>query len=238
VMALALARLPFEKLGSAFEPVAYPTFARLQSDTPALRRYFLGLSLGTAAIALPACLGLIISANVLVPAIIGPQWTAVVRPLQVAALATPLIFHLGLVTALFNAAGRVDLSLRITTITSLLTILAVFISVRFGITAVAAASGIAFALPWAYAEILALRRIDLHWREVARTLFPALSASLGMAASVYAASLLLPAGWPNMARLGTEISVGLVAYVAWALVLHRHTVVGQLRSLRAAWSPG
>jgi len=237
VMALALARLPFEKLGSAFEPVAYPTFARLQSDAPGLRRYFLGLSLGTAAIALPGCLGLIVTANVLVPAIIGSQWTAVVRPLQVAALATPLIFHLGLVTALFNAAGRVDLSLRITTITSLLTILAVFLSVQFGITAVAAASGIAFALPWAYAEFLALRRIDLHWREVTRTLFPALSASVGMAAAVYAVSLLLPLGWTNLARLAVEVSLGLVAYVSWALVLHRNMVVGQLRSLRAAWRP-
>jgi O-antigen/teichoic acid export membrane protein len=237
VMAVALARLPFEKLGSAFEPVAYPTFARLQSDAPALRRYFLGLSLGTMAIALPGCLGLIVTANVLVPAIIGSQWNAVVRPLQVAALATPLVFHLGLVSALFNAMGRVDVNLRITTLTTLLTILAVLLSVQFGITAVAAASGLAFVLPWVYAEILALRRIDLHWREVARTLFPALSASLGMAASVYAASLLLPPGWPDLARLAVEVSVGLVAYVAWALVLHRNTVVNQLRSLRTAWSP-
>jgi O-antigen/teichoic acid export membrane protein len=236
VMATSLARLPLEKLGSAFEPVAYPTFARLRSDVPGLRRYFLGLSLGTMAIALPACLGLIVTAKLLVPAVIGPQWTAVVLPLQIAAVATPLAFHLGLVSALFNAMGRVELSLRITTLTSILTIAAVLISVKFGIAAVAAATGIAFAITWVYAEVLALRMIELRWREIARTLLPALSASLGMAASVYAVSLLLPPAWPDLARLAVEVGVGVVAYILWAFALHRDTVVHQLRSLRAAWT--
>lgn len=236
VMATSLARLPLEKLGSAFEPVAYPTFARLRSDAPALRRYFLGLSLGTMAIALPACLGLIVTARVLVPTILGMQWNAVVLPLQIAALATPLAFHLGLVTSLFNALGRVDLSLRVTTLTSVLTIAAVFVSVKFGIAAVAAASGIAFAVIWVYAEILALRMIELRWREMARTLLPALSASLGMAASVYLVSLLLPREGHGLARLAVEVSVGVVTYIAWAFLLHRSTVVHQLRTLRAAWT--
>jgi O-antigen/teichoic acid export membrane protein len=236
VMSLALARLPLEKLGSAFEPVAYPTFAKLQADTPALRRYFLALSLGTMAIALPACFGLIVTAGLLVPVVIGSQWTAVVHPLQVAALATPLAFHLTLVSALFNATGRVDLSLRVTTLTSVLTIIAVFVSVRFGITAVAAGSALAFALIWIYAEFLALRRIDLHWRDLVSTLLPVISASLGMAASVFAASRLMPSGWPAAARLGIEVTVGVVTYVGWALLWHRGAVINQLRSLRAAWS--
>jgi len=236
VMALALARLPLEKLGSAFEPVAYPTFARLQNDVPALRRYFLGLSLGTMAIALPACVGLIVTAKLLVPVVIGSQWSEVVSPLQVAAIATPLAFHLTIVSALFNALGRVDLSLRVTTLTSLLTIVAVFLSVRFGITAVAAASGLVFALTWTYAEFLALRRIDLHWRELVQTLLPALSSALGMGAAVYIVSRLLPGTWPAVARLVTEVMAGVVTYVAWALLLHRNSVVTQLRSLRAAWS--
>ncbi len=236
VMALALARLPLEKLGSAFEPVAYPTFARLQNDVPALRRYFLGLSLGTMAIALPACVGLIVTAKLLVPVVIGSQWSEVVSPLQVAAIATPLAFHLTIVSALFNALGRVDLSLRVTTLTSLLTIVAVFLSVRFGITAVAAASGLVFALTWTYAEVLALRKIDLHWRELVQTLLPALSSALGMGAAVYIVSRLLPGTWPAVARLVTEVMVGVVTYAAWALLLHRNSVVTQLRSLRAAWS--
>ncbi len=236
VMALALARLPLEKLGSAFEPVAYPTFARLQNDVAALRRFFLGLSLGTMAIALPACLGLIVTAKLLVPVVIGSQWSEVVSPLQVAAIATPLAFHLTIVSALFNALGRVDLSLRVTTLTSLLTIVAVFFSVRFGITAVAAASGLVFALTWTYAEVLALRKIDLHWRELVQTLLPALSSALGMGAAVYIVSQLLPGTWPAVARLVTEVMAGVATYVAWALLLHRNSVVTQLRSLRAAWS--
>jgi O-antigen/teichoic acid export membrane protein len=235
VMATALARLPLEKLGSAFEPVAYPTFARLRDERPELRRYFLGLSLGTMAIALPACLGLIVTADLLVPTVIGAQWTAVVRPLQIAAIVTPLAFHLGLVSALFNALGRVDLNLRTTTLTSVLTIAAVFVGVRFGIVGVAAATGIAFTLVWLYAERLGLRLIELRPAEGLRTLLPAISASLGMAACVYVTSLALPLAWPPLVRLIIECSVGVVAFVAWAFGFHRNTVVHQLKTLRAAW---
>ena len=236
VMALALARLPLEKLGSAFEPVAYPTFARLRDDKPALRRYFLGLSVGTMAIALPACFGLIVTADVLVPTVIGNQWIAVVRPLQVAAIVTPLAFHLILVSALFNALGRVELSLRITTLISVLTIIAVIVSVPFGIVGVAAATGIGFGVVWVYAELLALRLIDLHARDAGRAVLPSLSASIGMAAAVIAVSLMLTPQWPSAVRLILLCVVGVATFIAWAFLLHKHTVVQQLQSLRAAWS--
>jgi len=236
VMALALARLPLEKLGSAFEPVAYPTFARLRDDKPALRRYFLGLSVGTMAIALPVCLGLIVTAETFVPTVIGKQWIPIVRPLQVAAIVTPLAFHLILVSALFNAMGRVKLSLRITTLISVLTILAVVVSVPFGIVGIAAATGIGFALVWVYAEMLALRLIDLPVRDAGRAILPSLSASIAMALAVIAVSLLLAPQWPGAVRLVILCVVGVGTFVAWALLLHKDTVVGQLRSLRAVWS--
>lgn len=235
VMATSLARMPLAKLGSAFEPVAYPTFARLRDNLPEVRRYFLGLSLGTMAIAIPAAVGLIVTAPLLVPTVLGKQWVAVIVPLQIAAIVTPLVFHLGIAGALLNAFGRVDLNLRITTFTSLLTILAVFVSVRLGIVGVAAASGIAFAVVWAYGELLVLRLIDLRARELAKTLVPAVSASFGMGLCVYLTSLAMPETWPALFRLITEVAAGVVTFVGWAWLFHRTSVLPQLRSLRAAW---
>ena len=235
VMATALARMPLEKLGSAFEPVAFPTFARLRDDAPGLRRYYLGLSLGTMAIAIPAAVGLIVTAPLLIPTLLGKQWEPVVLPLQVAAIVTPMIFHLGIAGALLNAFGRVDLNLRITTFTSLLTIVAVFVSVRLGIVGVAAASAIAFAIVWAYGEFLALRLIDLSAMELMATLMPAISASVGMGVCVYAASVFLPSAWPGVVRLLAEVAIGVVAFVAWAYLLHGSTILPQLRALKRAW---
>lgn len=236
VMATSLARMPFEKLGSAFEPVAYPTFARLRDEVTELRRYYLGLSLGTMAIAVPAAVGMIITAPLLVPAVLGKQWVSVVLPMQVAAAATPLIFHLGIASALLNALGRVDLNLRITTFTSVLTIIAVLISVRLGIVGVAAASAIAFALVCAYGEILALRLIGMRASELLKTLMPVVSASLGMGVCVYATSVALPVAWPASIRIVIEVSTGVATFAGWAYLLHRTTVVTQLRSLRTAWA--
>lgn len=235
VMATALGRLPLEKLGSAFEPVAYPTFARLRDDPAELKRYFLNLSLGTMAIALPTSLGMIVTADLLVPTVIGTQWLAVIVPLQVVAIVTPLAFHLSLLTALFNALGRVDLNLRLTTLTSVLTIASVLIGVRFGIVGVAAASGIAFALVWLYAEVLMFRMLRLRPAELVRTLLPVGLASLAMMGCVYATARMLPPEWPGVIRLVVEVLAGIAAYAAWALLVHRETVIRQVRSLRAAW---
>jgi O-antigen/teichoic acid export membrane protein len=236
VMAVALARLPLERLGSAFEPVAYPTFARLRDDRAALRRYFLGLSLATMSIALPAAFGLIITAPLLVPTVIGAQWSAVVLPLQVAAVVTPLAFHLTLVSALFNAHGRVELNLRVTLLTAVCTVAAVAASVPFGIVGVAAATGIAFAAIGIYAEVLAFRLIELPAKDAATALVPTLSASLGMAVTLIAVSSALPLAWPGVVRLVVECVTGIVSFAAWALLLHRKAVLSQLQSLRAAWS--
>jgi len=112
---------------------------------------------------------------------------------------------------------------------------AVFVSVRFGVVGVAAGSAIAFAVVWAYGEFLALRLIDLKAAELAKTLAPAFSASLGMGVCVYATSLALPAVWPGVVRLVAEIAVGVVTFVAWAYFLHGTTIMPQLRSLRTAW---
>lgn len=235
VMSVAVARMPLEKLGSAFEPVAYPAFARLRDDPAELRRFFLGLSLGTMAIALPAAFGMVITADLLVPTVLGQQWVAAVRPLQVLAIVTPLAFHLSLVNALFNAMGRVDINLRLTTIMSGLTIASVLASVRFGVVGIAVASGVAFAVVWCYAEVLVLRVTGIHWRQMGAALVPAISSSLGMTACVYLAASLLPATWPGVVRLLIECGVGMLSFIAWALGVHRRSVVPQLQALRTAW---
>jgi O-antigen/teichoic acid export membrane protein len=235
VMATALARLPLEKLGSAFEPVAYPTFARLRDDEPQLRRFFLGLSLGTMAIALPATVGLMLTASLVVPTVIGNQWLPVVPVLRVAAFIVPFEFHLGIVSAMFNAMGRVDLTLRNTMLTSLLTIAGVLVGVHYGIVAVAAAGGTAYAAVWFFAEQRMLRMTGLTWRDLGGALLPALSATAGMALLVLAALWAMPASWPMALRLGVACTTGLVTFVAWALAFHRDTVVPQVKGLRTAW---
>jgi teichuronic acid exporter len=236
VMATALALLPLDKLGSAFAPVAYPAFARLQDNKSELRRYFLGLTLGTMAIAIPTCVGLIVTAPLLVPTILGNQWVAAVRPLQIAAIVTPIIFHLGILSPLLNALGRVDLSLRITMWTSILTVPAIFVGVNFGIVGVAIASATVVACVGIYGEMLAFRLIGLRVSELASTIVPVMTASLGMALCVLGISFVLPSHWPALVRLMIEVGTGIASFIGWALVLHHGVVVQQLRVVRAAWS--
>jgi type VI protein secretion system component VasF len=69
-----------------------------------------------------------------------------------------------------------------------------------------------------------------------QTLLPPVSAASAMAVLVLATSLLLPTTLPVSLRLAIDCTVGVAAYVGWAMTLHRDSVVMHLRSLRAAWS--
>jgi len=166
-MALASPDSRSEKLGSAFSrsPIQRSRDSRAM---PGLRRYFLASRSAPAA---SRCGG---ASLIVTPTSSSRDYRLTVdrRGVVLASrgLATPLIFHLGLVTARsFNAAGRVDLSLRSQRSLPLTILRSPQRAVRDYRGSPQPVASVA--LPWAYAEFLALRRIDLHWREVTRTLF-------------------------------------------------------------------
>jgi teichuronic acid exporter len=235
-MASALALLPLEKLGSAVAPVAYPTFSKLQDYPEELRRTFLSLTLATMAFAIPASVGMILTAPLLVPAIIGPQWNGAINALRVIAVFTPLIFHLGIVHPLLNSLGRVDLNVRVTIWTGVLTIPAMFVGVQGGVVGIALAMGLAVVVMGLYAEITACRLIGLRFRELLKVLAPVASASAGMALCLLAFESRLPKAWPAAPKLILSVVAGTLAYVGWALAFHRKTVLFHLKSARAAWA--
>lgn len=236
VMGLTLARMPIDKLGSAIIPVAFPVFARLQNDLPELRRYFLGLTVGTCALVFPAAFGLLATAHLLVPTVLGAHWTGAVLPLQIAAFFTPIAFHLAIVCPLLNALGRVDLNFRITLWMALLTVPTVIVGAQWGVVGVAIASGLSLAVVGVGGTLVAWRLIGLPVRQVARTILPIASATAGMIIAVAGADHLMPLTLPPLIRLLAAIASGAIVYFGWAWLLHRSEVAAHFRGLRSAWA--
>lgn len=238
VMGLTLARMPIDKLGSAIIPVAFPVFARLQNDLPELRRYFLGLTVGTCALVFPAAFGLLVTAHLLVPTVLGAHWVGAVLPLQIASFFTPVAFHLAIVCPLLNALGRVDLNFRITLWMALLTGPAVILGAQWGIVGVAIATGLSLGIVGVSGTVVAWRLIGLPVRQIARAVLPIASATAGMIIAVIGADSLMPPSLPSLMRLVISIVSGAVGYVGWACLFHRSELAEHLRGLRSAWAAG
>lgn len=128
-----------ELLCRGFDGVGLSTFARLQADKAALRETFLRFTnlAGTAAV--PVFLGAALVAPLALPLFFGDQWQAAVPVFQWLAGAGLLhaVFHFN--HAVFKAAGKPGLSLKITALNALSNLALLLVVVHIGVVAVAAA---------------------------------------------------------------------------------------------------
>ncbi|MGH7664215.1 MAG: lipopolysaccharide biosynthesis protein [Gemmatimonadaceae bacterium] len=237
-MALALARVPVDKLAAVIGPVAFPVFSRAGGDPGALRRHYLALSVGTTTFVLPMSVGLALTAPRLVPLLLGSQWTASVPLLQIFAATTPVVLLWSLNQPALMAVGKIAVNFRLSLFMAVLLPLASLFGANWGMVGVAAGGAIAYLAIAVCGFILTWRILDLRTAEYLRPLVPVLSATAGMCCVVLATGTWLPAHWPPTVILLGEIVAGIVAYPLWLLCLHRTVMLGQLRAARLAWSGG
>lgn len=124
---------------STVEAVALPTFSRLQSDIPRLRRAYSSATRISAVVALPVFFFLLAAAPEVIHVFFGAKWDRsipVMRVLSVVGVANTLTnFNATLLMSL----GQPGRALRFMTIASVANIVAVAIAVHWGIVAVATA---------------------------------------------------------------------------------------------------
>lgn len=119
--------------------VALPTFSRLQEDPERVRRAFYKATQFSSLIGFPAFFGITVLAPIIVPAMFGNQWTPSIPVMQILSF-IGMLQSLGYFNgAVMMAMGKPAWSLKIKSVTTLITILG-FISVihlDLGIIAVA-----------------------------------------------------------------------------------------------------
>lgn len=97
-------RLPPQALGTTVNQVAFPSYVALRDEPARLRAAYLRVLRTVSALAIPAALGLLVAAPLLVATLYPPRWAGMVAPLQVFAL-------FGLVNAVVATTGDVFKSL-------------------------------------------------------------------------------------------------------------------------------
>jgi len=211
-----------------FNEIAMNVVARLQSSRKTVHDLLDRVFAMTTAVIYPATLGLAVVAPLLVPLIIGEDWTAAVLPLQIF-----LVLGIRDATGTFNIAilrgvgdsrsPLVILSLGIV----LLCVLAPLL-LPYGIVGIATLIAVRTFLTWPLSAWLvqkaagysAMRQLLIGWR--------ALLCSLAMVAIVWLVQTLVPQDWHPVAEIAVTVATGIVAYAGLMLLIG----AGQVREIR------
>ncbi len=219
-------QLPAANLTGILTRVAFPVFARVSADPAATREVLRSTLLGAAFVTVPAMLGLAAVADTLVAALFGVKWLPCVpylRVLCIAGLFAPVQeIHLSMILA----SGRPSAVLRLEMLRKALLVLALALTFRFGLLAIA----------WGYAVAVGVSCVLLaHYGgrltghslvEQFRTSIPYVAAASVMGGVVVSVAGL--SSLPGAAKLLLQVAGGAGAY--W-LICHRFRLEGYRKAV-------
>ncbi len=233
---LFLTQILVNKFVPALNEVAFPAYARMQTDPRAVAESFakaLGLIMLAA---LPCYVGLAVAAEPLVLTAMGPKWVEVVPLVRLLALAMPFVTLHVLYPPATNALGQPRIGAISSGSGAVLLPTAFAIGVHFGPVGMAVAWGVATPILVLVSSSLSLPVIGLSWRGLAGAILPPLLAALAMGAAVTGLDRLLPTIAPAP-RLLTLISFGVTVYAGLVLLIARPTAMRALVMLRGGGEP-
>lgn len=233
--AWTLATMGPAKVTDLISKVTPAFFAAAQDDRAALRRYFSRLSEGIALLTFPTAVGLALVAGDFVPLVLGDRWLGAIAPLQFLAVYAGIRSVAPLLNQILVVVGEERFAMWNTLAAAVIMPATFLVGSRWG--------GAGIALGWLlvhpFVLLPALRRvlirIDLSAAGYFQALWPALSATLVMAAAVFAVRGAMPSDWPLALRFALQIVAGATTYTGLLLTLHRRrlleakSIIKQLR---------
>lgn len=235
--ALFLTQLVMAKFVPALNQVAFPAYARMQDDLPALRWGFLGsvrlIMLATA----PIYIGLAASAGPLVELLFGAKWLGMVSLVQWLAFAMPLMTLQILFAPMHNALGRPDLSVKSSACGAVLFGTAFLVGAQFGTIGLAAAWLVAAPLLLLSTIALGAPLTGITARALLAAASPACGCALAMGGIVWLCDQLLEPHLPAVPHVLVLLTIGALSYALLSWWLQRPTLMtlmGLLKRREAA----
>jgi len=216
-----LASLPVDRISTMAARATPAIFARVQDDASALRRYVLALTEAISLLTVPAAVGLALVAPDFVTVVLGPAWVPAIQPVRVLALAAIFRSAVPLMNQILVATGQSSRNMR-GTIAIAIILPALFVGAsRWGTTGVALVWLLGFpVVSFAFYVRHALATCRMSITTYARAFWPAVSASVIMAAAVAAVHWALQGHSPVL-RLIVQVAAGASVYVSVMYVGHK-----------------
>ncbi len=226
--ALFLTTIFAAKFVPPLNEVAFPAYSRLQSDPRALAWSFLKAIRLIMLISCPLYLGMAVTAYPLVETLFGPKWTEMSPFVAILALAMPVMTLQILFTPANNALGRPQVTARTNMFGAILMPVTFLIAIQYGVYGLAWGWVIAFPILTIFTFWQSRRHIGITAWDVAKAVWPGLSASIAMAAIVFVADQILPE-MIVYARLALLVATGGLAYIGLLYILAKPTLMEVIR---------
>ena len=222
--------LPISRVTAPASAVLYTAFSRLQKDPRRMGEAWLRVNLMTAALLVPASLGLAVVASDFVPVLFGERWHAAVPVLEILSLggvAQSLQMFNGPV---YQACGRPGLFLRFMFFSTTVTFGGFVVGLHWGLVGVAASFAIARHVVLIANTRLICRTVALDVAKTVRSYVRVVSLGTLMALVVLGLKETSSAGTlPAWLRLVMLVAVGVVVYVS-LIVWRLPEIVRELQS--------
>jgi len=229
-----IATLPVERISALISQVTPAIFSSVSSDRPALRRYYLALVEGLAFFTFPASVGIALTAPLLVPLALGPQWTRAILPLQLLAVYGGMrsITTINAPVMIYTRHSRQSMWYAV--IGAVVLPAMFFFGTRWGAAGVAAMWIIGYPVVLIPSYRLVFRILELSPRAFFLNLWPAISSTLLMALAVFTERALVAPSMSVPVRLGMEVALGVIVYSGVMLALHRQRLLAFVTLVRTA----
>lgn len=226
--ALFLTTIFAAKFVPPLNEIAFPAYARLQSNPRALAWSFLKAIRLVMLISCPLYLGMAVTAYPLVETIFGPKWIEMSPFVAILALAMPVMTLQIMFTPANNALGLPQITARTNMFGAVLMPIAFLIGIQYGVYGLAWGWVFAFPLLTIFTYSQSHRHIGISAREIGQAVWPGLSASIAMAGIVYCADILLPEMIVYV-RLALLVATGGLAYIGLLYILAKPTLIEAIR---------
>jgi len=234
-MAYRITLYPIQALSQVVHRVAYPTLSNLRETPDSARAFYLRSLQGVTLLSFPALVGLGVTAETLIPVLLGNQWTSMISVVEILACVGLLQTVTATVGTIYPALGETRLMLALGALNFFVVITAFLIGIAFGIQGVALAYLAANAIMFFVQARLAWPLLELGIGSGLATIVPSLFASLLMGVLVMGVGQLGPGYELHEAVvLCLQVAAGVIFYPAIVWLLFRESLSDFLAMLRKA----
>jgi len=215
--AVTFSNIAQQEVGAVVSRVVPGIFSEIQNNRAELRRYFLLLTEFLAVIIFPCTIGLALTADLVMPLLLGPQWSEVVTPLRLLCINAAFLASQTLLSHVLMWTGQFRANMWCTVVAGVMMPLVLWFAVDYGLPGIGWAWVIFMPIATIPTFVLAFRTLELTTMDWVDSIKPALVATLLMSAAVIGVRSVLPPTIPLVAQTALAIGVGAATYavVVW-----------------------
>ena len=226
---------PLQRVSRVVGKVMFPALTKIQDDIERTKRVYLkSLSL-IALITFPLMLGLLVTTEHLVLAVLGSQWEGIIILLRLLSI-VGMSQSIGTTTGwIYQAQGRTDWMFRWGIFSGIIAIVSYVIGLRWGLIGITVTITIRH-VPMTYLNFaIPGRLIDMTFTDVARSVSGVFSCSAVMAGVVWVIGMVVPEGFSHWAYLGIQVPAGVILYLLLVYVFKLQPYKEFIRILNEQW---